>query len=310
MIIMSKWTVNDIGDLSSKNIIITGANSGTGFETAKVLAAKGATIIMACRSMERGERAKKEIHLINPKAKLDLIELDLASLSSIDKFVGKIKNGYDHLDVLINNAGVMDMPAGKTEDGFELHIGINHLGHFALTGKLLGMLLKTPNSRVVTMSSIMHYSGKINFEDIHFDKKFKKVKAYAQSKLANLLFTYELDRRLSKNGSSTSSGACHPGWSRTNLQFSGNREGSKLKYYLYKIANPIMGQSAYMGALPQIYAATSKEVVSGQYTGPRFVARGRPKIVSSNKRSKSIEDANRLWELSEKLTAVDYKELK
>lgn len=306
---MTKWTVDDIDGLESLNIVVTGANSGTGYETAKVLASKNAKVVMACRSLERGEKARDKILDAYPDAKLDLSELDLASLKSIDQFASKIVKKYDKLDILINNAGVMDMPYGKTEDGFEIHLGVNHLGHFALTRKLLGLLLKSPNSRVVTMSSIMHLAGKINFEDINSEKKFNKVKAYGQSKLANLLFAYELDRKLSKNGFSTTSVASHPGWARTNLQFAGNREGSKIRYYMYKFANPIMGQSAYMGALPQIYAAVSTEVSSGQYIGPRFIARGRSKVVRSNKRSKNVDDAKRFWELSEKLTGVSYSDI-
>ena len=303
---MSKWTVNDIGDLSSKNIIITGANSGTGFETAKVLAAKGATIIMACRSKERGERAKKEIHLINPKAKLDLIELDLASLSSIDKFVVKFKNGYDHLDVLINNAGIVARERQLSEDGIETTFAVNHLAPFLLTNLLLPMLKATAGARIVTVASQVH-GNQLDFDNLQSEKRFHKLEPYKQSKLANILFTFELARRLA--GTGVTANCLHPGVIRTGLldnydymRSSGNARSSgniasRVKGFLRRAASS--GTSTAEGAKLSVYLATSPDVAA--VTGKYFL---------SGKEAKAADIAydevvaQKLWQVSETLTGV------
>ncbi|MCY3415019.1 MAG: SDR family NAD(P)-dependent oxidoreductase [Candidatus Heimdallarchaeota archaeon] len=297
---MHRWNINSIGDLSSKVFIVTGANSGIGFETSKILSDHGAEVILAGRNKDRLLDAQKDIGQDNTS----ILELDLASLDSIKTFVGKIRSQYDQIDVLINNAGLMDLPRMETENGFEMVMGINHFGTFALTIQLLPLILESKNSRVVTTSSLMHWVGNIKLDDINSNKHFSKTGVYAMSKLANLLFAFELDRRLENY--STKSIACHPGYARTELQFSTNKQYSKYKYYLYKfVGNPFLGQSAYRGALSTVYAAT-QDIPGGSYVGPRFLFRGDPRLVRSSKHANNKELGRELWYLSESLTKVNF----
>ncbi|MEJ2747400.1 MAG: SDR family NAD(P)-dependent oxidoreductase [Anaerolineae bacterium] len=293
------WTVDDIPDQSGKVAIVTGANSGIGYETARALAHKGATTILACRNEQKGQAAVEKIQNEQPKGTAVLMHLDLADLDSIHAFADNFKAQYQRLDLLINNAGVMIPPYGKTADGFEQQFGINHLGHFALTGQLLDLLRHTPEARVVTVSSMMHLRGEINFADLNSEKNYNRSAAYAQSKLANLLFTYELQRQLAATGGDTVAVAAHPGWAATNLQ---KHSG------LMNLMNRFLAQSPAMGALPTLRAATAPGVHGGEYYGPgqRFGAGGYPKKVQSNGRSHDTAVAAKLWTVSEELTGVHY----
>ena len=297
-----KWTANDIPDQTGRMAIITGANSGIGYETARALAQKGATVILACRSLVKGETAVSQIHQETPTAKLDLMQLDLSDLSSVNQFVQEFKEQYKRLDLLINNAGVMMPPFTKTKDGFELQFGTNHLGHFALTGQLLDLITSTPNARVVNVSSMAHKVGQINFDNLNAEKNYNRTGAYGQSKLANLLFTYELQRRFQAAGIDVVATAAHPGWTGTNLQAHSS---------FFNMLNPIISQKPEMGALPTLYAAIAPDVEGGDYYGPRGwqEIRGYPKRVPSNRRSHDTAVAARLWNVSEELTGVKFGEL-
>ncbi len=304
------WTAADIPDLSGKTIVVTGGNSGLGYEAALQLAAHGAETILACRDLRKAGAAAESIVEAHPKAKVEAMELDLASLASIEKFAAALSRKRDGLDVLCNNAGVMALPKRKTADGFEMHIGTNHLGHFALTGRLIDLLTSTPDSRVVTVSSTMHKIGKMNFDDLQGDRSYWKWGAYAQSKLANLLFTYELQRRLAAKGAATISVACHPGYASTNLQTAGPRmSGSSLGEMVWGWINSGFAQSAEMGALPTLRAATAEDTEGGDYIGPDQLAesRGNPVKVKSTSRSRDEESAKKLWAISEDLTGVSYR---
>ena len=308
------WTVDRMPDCSTKTVVVTGANSGLGFEATKAFARKGATVIMACRSIERGRQAANEIRdslTGSTGATLNVRECDLAALDSVAGFATGVREDYHELHVLCNNAGVMAIPRAETADGFEMQLGVNHLGHFALTAQLLGLLVDTAGeTRVVTHSSSAHTAGEIDFDDLHRENSYGKWEAYGQSKLANLLFAYELHRRLTAAGiTETKSVACHPGYADTNLQFRGPEEsGSTLQYGLMKVANALLGQSAAQGALPLLYAATAPEVDGGAYYGPGGLLnmRGSPERQESNDASHDEADAERLWSTSEALTGVDF----
>jgi len=294
-----KWTAADIPDQQDRIAVITGANSGIGYEAALALAKSGATVIIASRSGERGQGAVQRIRDRHQPSRVEFMQLDLASLESIALFAEEFAVRHDRLDLLINNAGVMMTPFQKTEDGFELQFGTNHLGHFALTGHLLELVARTPGSRIVTVSSMAHKLGRIDFEDLNGESNYNRTKAYEQSKLANLLFTYELQRRLESNGSETLSVAAHPGWTATNLQSN---------TIIFRMMNPLVGMTPEQGALPSLYAAVAPGVKSGEYFGPRglFEIRGYPTRVKSSRDSRNLEDAARLWEISEKMTGVKY----
>jgi NAD(P)-dependent dehydrogenase (short-subunit alcohol dehydrogenase family) len=255
----SKWTAEQIPDLTSKIAIVTGANSGIGYETALALARKGATMILACRNVEKGEAAVQQIVQKEPTAKAELMQLDLSDLGSVLSFTQVFANHYDRLDLLINNAGIMRTPFGKTADGFELQFGTNHLGHFALTGLLLDRIIRAPQARVVTVSSGGERFGKIDFDNLNAEKGYDAGRAYGQSKLANLLFTYELQRRFEDAGVDAIAAAAHPGWTVTNLQ---------VHWPTLQILNPLIGQQPVMGALPTLYAATAPDIQGGDYYGP------------------------------------------
>ncbi|MFN2150489.1 MAG: oxidoreductase [Anaerolineales bacterium] len=294
-----KWTLENIPDQRGKIVIVTGANSGIGYEAARALARKGANVIMACRSLEKGEAAVAQIRRENLQGDVILRQLDLADLSSVRNFADEFLAEYKQLNILINNAGVMAIPYRKTKDGFEMQFGTNHLGHFALTGLLFELLINTPNSRVVTVSSYAHIVGKINFDDLNSEKSYQKWLAYGQSKLANLLFAYELQRRSAKKGDNPISIAVHPGYAATNLQNSSS---------FFSFTNNFMAQSQEMGALPTLYAATNPEIEGGEFIGPDgFLAqRGYPHKARSSARSYDPETAQRLWQVSEKLTGVRF----
>ncbi|WP_436929685.1 oxidoreductase [Halosimplex halobium] len=310
---MGNWTAADVPDLSGKTVVVTGANSGLGYEATRVFARKGATVVMACRSADRGEQAAAEIRDEErlDGDPLDVRECDLADLDSVASFAEGFLADYDALHVLCNNAGVMAIPRSETADGFETQFGVNHLGHFALTGHLLDRIVATPGeTRVVTHSSGAHQGGEIDFDDLHHEESYGKWEAYGQSKLANLLFAYELQRRLSAAGiEDTISVACHPGYAATSLQARGPKEeGSTVKLYVMRAMNAVLGQSAEMGALPLIYAATEPGVDGGAYVGPGglFDMRGHPEPQRSSDASYDTDRAERLWRVSEDMTGVTY----
>jgi NAD(P)-dependent dehydrogenase (short-subunit alcohol dehydrogenase family) len=294
-----KWTTEQILDQSGKIVIVTGANSGIGYEASAAMAHKGAKVILACRSQDKGKAAVAKIEEQDPKGEVILMQLDLADLGSVARFADDILSEYEGLDILINNAGVMAIPYQQTADGFEMQFGTNHLGHFALTGRLLPLLQKTSGSRVVTVSSYAHIIGKINFDDINSEKSYQKWLAYGQSKLANILFAYELQRRTAKNGNNPISIAVHPGYAATNLQRSSS---------FFSFANKFIAQSQEMGALPTLYAATHPDIRGGEYVGPDgfFEQRGYPHITRSSSRSYDQRTARRLWQVSEELTGVRF----
>ncbi|MFN2296917.1 MAG: oxidoreductase, partial [Candidatus Promineifilaceae bacterium] len=257
-------------------------------------------VVMACRNLQKGNEAAEQIRALDPRGSVEVMQLDLADLDSVREFAEAFKAQHDRLDLLINNAGIMMTPYGKTAQGFEQQFGVNHLGHFALTGLLFERIKETPGSRVVTVSSTYHRLGKIDFDDLHCEEKaYGRQTAYGQSKLANLLFTYELQRKMDRAGLDMVAVAAHPGWSETNLQ----RHAG-----LFDFMNRFVAQDAAMGALPTLYAATAPDVRGGDYYGPEgFMERaGYPKKVRSNGRSQDEEVAERLWRVSEDLTGVSY----
>ena len=301
------WTTANIPDLTGKVMIVTGANSGIGFEEAKEFARKGAQVIMACRSMDKAQDAMYKILGEIPDARVEIMQLDLASLNSVRQFAEAFKLKYDRLDVLVNNAGIMMVPYSTTEDGFESQFGTNHLGHFALTGLLIDLLKATPASRVVNVSSGAHRFGKMDFDNLMFPDGFdySPTAAYGRSKLANLLFTYELQRRLKSADADMLAVAAHPGIANTNLAT------HLVNEKLLKLAGPLLDvfmQSAAMGALPTIRAAVDPNVSAGQYYGPGGFKeqRGYPVLVDSNEASHNLADAQQLWQVSEQLTGVEY----
>ena len=302
------WTVDDMPDLNGKVIIVTGANSGIGYEAAKELARKGAQTILACRSMDKARAALDQILAEIPGAPAEIMQLDLASLASVHQFTGEFKAKYERLDVLVNNAGIMMVPYGQTDDGFERQFGTNHLGHFALTGLLLDLLLRTPQSRVVNISSNGHTMGHMNFDDLMFEggKGYSGSRAYGRSKLANLMFTYELQRRFEAAGADSSALAAHPGGSNTSL---GDHlfEGWYIRPFVPAL-KAIVTQSAAMGALPTLRAAVDPNANGGAYYGPGGFRelRGYPVEVHSNGASHNPADARKLWQVSEELTGVHY----
>ena len=303
----ANWTKQDIPDLSGKIIIVTGGNSGIGNEAVKAFAEKGAEIISACRNMEKGEVAKAEILKDLPKAQITVMELNLMDLDSIRTFAETFKSGYKKLDILLNNAGIMMNPYALTKDGFESQMGTNHLGHFALTGLLLSLILNTPKSRVVNISSLAHKMGKMNFNNLLFEKGkgYSRIKAYGRSKISNLLFTYELQKRFESANASSIAVTAHPGISDTNL----GRHFENI--WFVKLLMPMymkMVQNAAMGALPGIRASTDLDVKGSDYYGPggKGEKTGFPIKVESNPASHNMEDAKKLWEESEKLTEVNF----
>jgi NAD(P)-dependent dehydrogenase (short-subunit alcohol dehydrogenase family) len=297
------WDVQDIPDQTGRVAIVTGANSGLGFVTARELARAGARVVLACRNLDKGHAAIDQIRAAVPEAQVQLEELDLASLASVRGFADRFKATHDGLDLLINNAGVMGTPRRRTADGFELQFGTNHLGHFALTTALLETMEGRDDACVVTLSSTAHKMGRINFDNLNGDRHYFRWNAYGQSKLANLLFALELDRRLRAAGSTVKSLAAHPGYAATNLQSAGPPLFDRL---VMVASNALIAQSDEMGALPILYAATQPGLEGGTYVGPDSFReqRGHPTIVQPNGRARNPATARRLWEVSERLTAL------
>ena len=300
-----KWTISNIPDLSGKIIIVTGGNSGLGYESVKAFVQNGAEVILTSRTIEKGEAAKLEIMKHNPKGKIAVMVLDLMDLSSVNKFAIEFKEKYQSLDILMNNAGIMMKPYNLSKDGYESQMATNHLGHFALTLLLVDILRKTPDSRVVTVSSIAHKSAKINFDNLFYQngKEYSPMKAYRRSKLANLLFTYQLQKYFELNKINCIAVAAHPGVSFTNLanHLVGN--------FLYRLFSPLIKrvlQTPAAGALPQIRAAVDTNVKAGEYYGPSGFkeSRGYPVLVKSNKISHNKEYAQKLWDESVRVTGV------
>jgi len=297
----AKWTSDDVPGQQGRLAVVTGANTGLGFETARVLAARGASVVLAVRDTDKGKRAAARIAGTAPGADVTVQPLDLASLESVRAAAGELRARHPRIDLLVNNAGVMLTPRQATRDGFELQFGTNHLGHFALTGLLLEQMLPVPGSRVVTVSSIGHrIQARINFDDLQGERSYSRVGAYNQSKLANLMFTYELQRRLSGAGT-TIAVAAHPGFANTEL----TRNSPAIAAFFYV---RVMSQKAGMGALPVLRAATDPGVLGGQYYGPGgfFGARGYPKLAESSKQSHDMGIQRRLWTVSEELTGVTF----
>lgn len=296
----AKWTSDDVPGQHGRLAVVTGANTGLGFETAQVLAARGASVVLAVRDIEKGKAAAARIAGTAPGADVTVQHLDLASLDSIRAAAGELRARHPGIDLLINNAGVMFTPKQTTVDGFELQFGTNHLGHFAFTGLLLEQMLPVPGSRVVTVSSIMHrIQARISFDDLQGERSYRRVAAYSQSKLANLMFTYELQRRLSGAGT-TIAVAAHPGLAATELTRNSPAPAA-LVYGLFSQKTP-------MGALPTLRAATDPGVLGGQYYGPGrfFGARGYPKLAHSSGQSHDTAIQRRLWTVSEELTGVTF----
>jgi NAD(P)-dependent dehydrogenase (short-subunit alcohol dehydrogenase family) len=301
---MAKWTTADIPDQTGRVAVITGANTGLGYETALALAEHGAHVVLAVRNVDKGKDAAARITAASPRADVALQELDLTSLDSVRAAAEQVRADHDRIDLLINNAGVMYTPKSNTKDGFELQFGTNHLGHFALTGLLLDRLLPIAGSRIVTVSSVGHrILADIHFDDLQWERRYNRVAAYGQAKLANLLFTYDLQRRLASNGT-TIAVAAHPGMSDTELM----RNMPAPLISAFEGFAPLVAQDPAMGALPQLRAATDPAVLGGQYYGPGGLGqtRGYPKIVGSSKKSHDVERQRRLWAVSEELTGVTY----
>ncbi len=294
-----QWTAQNIPPQGGRVAIVTGANSGIGYETAKALAAKGATVVMACRNLEKANAAADKIRQEVPEAKLTVMKLDLADLASVRAFTEAFRAKYDTLELLINNAGIMIPPLTKTKDGFEVQFGANHLGHFALTGLLLPLIQNTQGARVVNVSSGAHRMGSIDFDNLQAEKGYKPWAAYGQSKLANLLFTLRLNELFRETKTDAFAAASHPGYTATNLQ------GDSV---WARVLNPLLGQTPEMGALPTLYAATAPDVKPNDYYGPDGLGgmRGYPKETSTAEAAKDAAVAKRLWTVSEELTGVHY----
>ena len=295
------WTAADIPDLTERCAFVTGANSGIGLETARVLAARGARVLLGCRDDRRAQEAARVIRSTVPDARLDIVPIDLASLASVRVAAAQVVTQEPRLDLLVNNAGVMALPRQKTADGFEMQFGVNHLGHFALTGLLLELLLATPASRVVTVSSTAHRIGRVDFDNLQGERTYGRWRQYGLSKVANLLFTYELQRRLSRAHAETIAVACHPGIADTAL---GRDAGP-----LMKLGGPLMRrftQPPAAGALPTLRAATDPGVRGGQFYGPEHNSHGAPIETRSSAYSHDTVVARRLWSVSEALTTVTY----
>ncbi|MCV7181776.1 SDR family NAD(P)-dependent oxidoreductase [Mycolicibacterium murale] len=301
----TKWTENDVPDQSGRTAVVTGANTGLGFETAKVLAARGATVVIAVRNVEKGNAAAAQILGAVPRADITVQPLDLGSLQSVRTAAAELKESHPRIDLLINNAGVMYPPKQTTKDGFELQFGTNHLGHFALTGLMLENLLPVPGSRVVVVASIAHnIRAAIHFDDLQWERGYNRVAAYGQAKLANLMFAYELQRRLATAGAETIAVAAHPGVSNTELMR--HIPGSSLPF-VDKLTGLVTNSPA-MGALATLRAATDPGASGGQYYGPDGFRElwGHPVLVSSSKQSHDVAVQERLWTVSEQLTGVRF----
>lgn len=306
-----KWSIAVAPALAGRLALVTGANSGLGLETAAGLARAGATTILACRDAAKGEAAGEELRRRVPGARVEAMALDLADLDSVRSFAEKFSSRHPRLDLLCNNAGVMALPLRRTRQGFEMQMGTNHLGHFALTGLLLPRLQTVPGARIVTLGSLAHRAtAGLDLDDLNWERRpYNRNQAYAHSKLANLVFHYELDRRLRKASAAAIAVAAHPGYTSTNIGFAGPAmEKAAWKATVMRLGNALLAQPAAMGALPTLYAATAENVRGGDYIGPDgpLQLRGQPSKVQSKASARDAVAGARLWELSEQLTGVKY----
>jgi len=299
---MRGWTDTDVPDQHRRTVVVTGANSGLGLETARILAARGGRVVLACRRRDAAEEAADDIRSSTAEADLEVADLDLSDLASVRRFTEP--RGDRVIDVLINNAGVMALPRGNTADGFERHLGINHLGHFALTAGLLPNLLRSPAPRVVTVTSDMHRFGRIRFDDLMGERRYGPWRAYAQSKLANVLFARELARRAESAGLPLSSLLAHPGYSATELQQRARSESGRPPARFWLWANRHFAQPAGAGAWPTLRAATDPTAPNGGLYGPRGPLGGPATAGTPARRSRDLDAARRLWKISERLTGV------
>lgn len=305
---MPKWAISQMPDQTGKIAVVTGANSGLGYESAQALVRRGAHVVIACRNATKAAAAIEQLEACAPETSLDSIPLDLSRQDSVREFADTFTARYERLDILLNNAGIMAPPRSETADGFESQFGTNHLGHFALTGRLLNTLLATPASRVVTVSSFANLMGRISFNDPQLRRGYQRYGAYGQSKLANLLFALELERRLVLAGANTISVAAQPGLAHTNLQSTTTAaSGSRTENGLYDVMLGVLAMSPEQGALAQLYAATMPDVRGGEYYSPDFLYfRGYPTVIALPLQARSRATAERLWSLSEELTGVVY----
>jgi NAD(P)-dependent dehydrogenase (short-subunit alcohol dehydrogenase family) len=297
---MKAWTFDDIPDQRGRTVIVTGANTGIGLETARMLALKGAHVVLACRSRDKGQAALDRILTEKPSASAALELLDLSDLESVATFAAGFARTHDRLDLLINNAGVMVPPLGRTKQGFELQFGTNHLGHFALTGRLLPLVLRTPGARIVVVSSTAQNFGRIDFDDLNWERRsYNAWRAYGQSKLANMLFALELQRRLGSGNAAPRVTAAHPGYTATDLQRTST---------VARLLNPLLAMKPVDGALPTLRAATDPVAAGGSYWGPSgfFEMSGPPAIAKISRAATDVATAGRLWTLSETMTAVPF----
>jgi NAD(P)-dependent dehydrogenase (short-subunit alcohol dehydrogenase family) len=302
----ASWTAEQIPEQHGRVAVVTGANSGLGLVCARELARHGATVVMACRNIDKGAAAQRQIESAVPDADLELSQLDLGELASIRAFATRARAEHEGFDLLLNNAGVMAPPRRETADGFELQIGTNLLGHFALTAQLFGSMAKRADARIVTLSSNAHKMWRINLEDLQSQRRYMRWAAYGQSKLADLMFALELDRRLRAAGSPVKSLAAHPGYAATNLQ---TAAPPLLDRLVMRATNLLVAQSAEMGALPPLYAATAPGLDGGTYVGPDGPGefRGHPHAVSPSRAARDEQVAARLWSLAEELTGESFR---
>ncbi len=307
---MPRWTTSDIPDQTGRTVLVTGATSGLGLRSAEALAGKGACVLLAGRNPVKLATALEKVRRVASGAAPEGVPLDLTDLGSVRAAAEEVGDRDERLDVLMNNAGVMAVPKGVTTDGFESQLGTNHLGHFALTARLLPLLLRAPAPRVVTTSSVAHRTGRMRWDDLQWDRaRYSRWGAYGQSKLANLLFAFELDRRAGRAGAALCSVAAHPGYAATHLQSVGPElEGNKVTAAFFAVANRVVAQSDAQGALSQLRAATMPDVRGGEYWGPDGPGevRGNPKLVGASKAATDEADAARLWDLSQELTGVAF----
>lgn len=306
---MPGWNATNIPDQSGRTAVVTGANSGIGYVAARELARRGASVVLACRSAARGKAAEVRLRAEVPGAEVEFAALDLADLTSVREFAKTFGERRAALDLLINNAGVMALPYGRTADGFETQLGVNHLGHFALTGLLLPRLRAAAGARIVNVSSGFHALGNIDLDDLGYERRYRRWVAYGRSKTANLLFTHELSRRFTAAGSDIVAAAAHPGYASTNLHAGATQDGSTLYARGVAIANDVIAQPAAGGALPTLYAATAPGVRQDAFIGPRFGWRGAPARSWRAKWTLDDTSGEQLWAASEKLTGVSYGSL-